>query len=163
MATSMRLRARRIVAGIFLSACLGCAKNPAPAPPTQPGTAAPISDPVQEAQPKTGEISFPRPDRETCVPKSRTPYLLSVRVRDDVGAPFPDVAVHLLPMGAGRERLATTRTNKNGIADMMANPGGVYAVSVAAGGFEPQIRPLTMRPGCSGLTTFTLKPGPVAK
>ena len=165
MAISKRPRFPGIVAAAFVATCLGCARNPdpvAPGPPGQPGST-PTSDPVQDAQPRTGEISFPRPDRETCVPRSRTPYVLSVRVRDDMGAGFPDVAVHLLPMGAGNEKLATSRTNRNGIADVIVNPAGVYAVGVAAGGFEPQIRPLTMRPGCSGFTTFTLKPGPVAK
>jgi len=157
----------RRIAALSLSLCIGCATHQGPAQPgatpTPRASGAGAAAAPDRDEPKTGEISFPRPDRETCTAKSRAPYRLSVRVRDDMGAAFPDVSVHLLPMGAGSEKLATARPNKNGIANVVATPPGVYAVSVAAGGFEPQIRPLTMRPGCSGFTTFTLKPGPVAK
>jgi hypothetical protein len=65
-------------------------------------------------------------------------------------------------MGAGHETLATARTDKNGIVNVVVNPPGVYAVAVASGGFEPQIRALRLRAGCAGSATFALKLGPVA-
>ena len=68
----------------------------------------------------------------------------------------------MFPMGAGKETLATVRTNNSGVANIVVDPPGVYAVTVAVGGFEPQIRALTLRVGCSGSATFTLKAGPVA-
>ncbi len=165
MRTPGRLPGLRLVAGLFVCAAFGCATNPDPAKPgANPSSRASAGGPAAPSdEPRTGEISFPRPERESCTPKSRAPYGLSVRVRDDMGSAFPNVTVNLLPMGAGSEKLSTARTNQNGIANAVANPPGVYAVTVTAGGFEPQIRPLTMRAGCSGFTTFTLKPGPVAK
>jgi hypothetical protein len=153
----------KLVGALSLSAFLGCATHEGPPrPDARPPRASPQGV-EREDEPRTGEISFPRPERETCSPRSRAPYRLSVRVRDDMGAALPGVAVHLFPMGAGSEKLATARTNQSGVANVTANPPGVYAVGLAAGGFEPQIRPLTMRAGCTGSTTFTLKPGPVAK
>jgi hypothetical protein len=166
MRTPGQLPVLRLGAALIVCATLGCATNPDPAKPgatpsPRGSTAGPAAPPSDE--PRTGEISFPRPERETCTPKSRAPYRLSVRVRDDMGGAFPNVTVNLLPMGAGSEKLSTAKTNQNGIANAVANPPGVYAVTVTAGGFEPQVRPLTMRAGCTGFTTFTLKPGPVAK
>jgi hypothetical protein len=161
----MRPSIPTLLAGLLAAAAMGCAANPKPAAPDGSTVKGPGLTPAVEPpddEPRHGEISFPRPERETCAAGARTPYHLSVRVHDDHGAAFPDVQVHLFPMGAGHETMATVRTNREGVANMVVNPPGVYAVAVAVGGFEPQIRALRMRPGCSGSAVFTLKLGPVA-
>ena len=147
---------------LLVPAALGCATNSKPtvASEKRPVEARPADSLSDE--PRHGEISFPRPDRESCTAGARTPYRLSVRVRDNGGEAFPGVQVHLFPMGAGRETLATVRTNNSGVANVVVDPPGVYAVTVAVGGFEPQIRALSLRTGCNGSATFTLKLGPVA-
>jgi hypothetical protein len=66
-------------------------------------------------------------------------------------------------MGPGDETLVTSRTNDIGVAVAVVTQPGVYAVSAAVGGYEPQVRALTMRGNCSGSFTFTLKLGPVMK
>lgn len=158
----MRSPATRTLATLLTSVALGCATHSEVSQPRgpRPGEARPSE--LADDEPRHGEISFPRPDRETCTPRARTPYRLAVRVRDDRGEAFPGVQVHLFPMGAGKETLATVRTNNSGVANIVVDPPGVYAVTVAVGGFEPQIRALTLRVGCSGSATFTLKTGPVA-
>ncbi|MEO8501947.1 MAG: carboxypeptidase-like regulatory domain-containing protein [Vicinamibacteria bacterium] len=152
----------RILAALLTSAAFGCATKSAVSKPNEarPGEARGAE--TADDEPKHGEISFPRPERETCTPKARTPYRLSVRVRGVDGGAFSGAPVHLFPMGAGKETLATVRTNSSGVANVVVDPPGVYAVTVAVGGFEPQVRALTLRAGCGGSTTFTLKLGPVA-
>ena len=159
----MRFPTPILLATLLISATVGCATNSKPAAPSgakPPAGAGP--DDTAADEPRHGEISFPRPDKETCTPRARTPYRLAVRVRDAGGAAFPGVHVHLFPMGAGKETLATVSTSNGGVANIVVDPPGVYAVTVAVGGFEPQVRALTLRAGCSGSATFTLKVGPVA-
>jgi hypothetical protein len=159
----MRSAAATLLSTALISTTLACASNPKPESPQggkNPATSA-APDP-QEDEPRHGEISFPRPEHETCTPRARTPYRLAVRVKDEGGQAFPDAQVHLFPMGAGHETLVSVRSDKSGLANVIANPAGVYAVAVAAGGFEPQIRGLRLRAGCTGTATFTLKLGPVA-
>ena len=158
----MRPNAPNLLATLLISAALGCATGQQASKPSdpRPGESRP-TDPNDD-EPKHGEISFPRPEREACTPRARTPYRLTVRVRDERNDAFPGVQVHLFPMGAGKETMATVRTNSSGVANVVADPPGVYAVTVAVGGFEPQIRALTLRAGCAGSATFTLKLGPVA-
>jgi hypothetical protein len=163
----MRSAALTVFLTAFVSTTLACASNPKPS--TSGDQKTPVKNPSppaapdpQDEEPRHGEISFPRPEHETCTPRARTPYRLTVRVKDDGGQAFPDAQVHLFPMGAGHETLVSVKTDKGGVANVVVNPPGVYAVAVAVGGFEPQIRGLRMRPGCGGTTTFTLKLGPVA-
>jgi len=149
-----------------MATALACASNPKAGAPGDKGTSVKGSAPVagpdpQNDEPRHGEISFPRPEHESCTPGARTPYHLAVRVRDESGEAFPAVHVHLFPMGAGKGTLATVQTNKGGVANIVMDPPGVYAVTVAVGGFEPQVRALTLRASCSGAATFTLKVGPV--
>ena len=153
----MKSAALGILATLLTFGAPGCATHSTLSRPGETRASEPA-----DAEPRHGEISFPRPDRENCTPRARTPYRLSVRVRDDRGEAFPGVQVHLFPMGAGKEALATVRTNDSGVASVAVNPPRVYAVTEAVGGFEPQIRALTLRAGCSGSATFTLKAGPVA-
>jgi hypothetical protein len=136
-----RFPAKRFFGALLATAALACAT-------TSP-------------QASHGEIAFPRPERETCAAGSRASYRLSVNVKDEQHAAIPGASVHLFPMGAGSETLVTARSNDNGIALAVVAHPGVYAVSVAVGGFEPQVRALTMRVGCSGSATFALKLGPV--
>lgn len=143
----LRLLIKRIVTSLLASAALGCA------------TRSPIASPGEASH---GQIAFPQPDRETCASGGRTPYRLSVRLRDEQGAPFPGAHVFLFPMGPGAEKLVTVRANQGGVAIAVATEPGVYAVVAAVGGFEPQVRALTLRAGCSGWAEFTLKLGPVA-
>jgi len=159
----MRQSIPTLLAALLTSVTLGCAAltqggaHPGGKPPVESGP-----DDTRSDEPRHGEISFPRPESETCTPRARTPYRLAVRVRDAAGDAFPGVQVHLFPMGAGKETLATVKTNRHGDAQVVVDPPGVYAVTVAVGGFEPQIRALTLRVGCSGSATFMLKLGPVA-
>ncbi len=139
----MRLPIKKILAGLFASAVLACASRP------------PLA--------VHGEIAFPRPDKESCASGGRAPYRLSVRLQDEHGAAFPGANVYLFPMGPGEETLVTAQTNDNGVAAAVVTQPGVYAVTAAVGGYEPQIRALTMRGSCKGSVTFTLKLGPVAK
>lgn len=136
-----RQKGRSLLIGLSASAALACASR------------APLA--------VHGEIAFPRPDRETCASGSRTPYRLSVRVEDEQGAAFEEAHVYLFPMGPGAEALVTARANESGVAIAVVTEPGVYAVVAAVGGFEPQVRALTMRGGCSGTALFTLKLGPV--
>ncbi len=144
---SLRLLIKSVVTGLLASAALGCA------------TRSPVASPGEESH---GQIAFPQPDQETCASGGRTAYRLTVRVRDEQGAPFPGAHVYLFPMGPGSEKLVTVRTNEAGVAIAVATEPGVYAVVAAVGGFEPQVRALTLRAGCSGSAEFTLKVGPVA-
>jgi hypothetical protein len=139
----MRLPIKKILAGLFASAVLACASRP------------PLA--------VHGEIAFPRPDKESCASGGRAPYRLSVRLQDEHGAAFPGANVYLFPMGPGEETLVTAQTNENGVAAAVVTQPGVYAVTAAVGGYEPQVRALTMRGNCSGSFTFTLKLGPVMK
>ena len=158
----MRFPVPFLLAALLTSVAPGCATNSGPSSKAVKSPGADASAAVPSDEPRHGEISFPRPDRESCAPGVRTPYRLAVRVRDAGGDAFPGVRVHLFPMGAGKETLATVRTTNAGIANVVADPPGVYAVTVAVGGFEPQVRALTLRAGCAGSVTFTLKVGPVA-
>lgn len=134
---------QKTLIGLFASAALACASRP------------PLA--------VHGEIAFPRPDKESCASGGRAPYRLSVRLRDEPGAAFPGNNVYLFPMGPGEETLVTAQTNENGVAVAVITRPGVYAVAAAVGGYEPQVRALTLRGSCNGSVTFTLKLGPVAR
>jgi hypothetical protein len=138
----MRLPTKRHLAGLLASAALACASRP------------PLA--------LHGEIAFPRPEKETCTPGGRAPYRLSVRVRDEQGAAFAGTTVYLFPMGPGEETLVTVKANEDGIAVAIVNKPGVYAVAVAVGGYEPQVRALTLRGSCRASVDFNLRLGPVA-
>ena len=106
------------------------------------------------------DLAYAHPDRETCAAESGTPYRLTVHVRDEVGAALPTVSVFLFPMHLGAEAGVVLRTDETGAAVAQPAGEGAYSVLVSIAGFEPQVRALTIRPGCSGSTTFVLRVGP---
>jgi hypothetical protein len=105
------------------------------------------------------EIAFPEPEGQTCAGGGR-PYRLTLSVRDESGGAFANASVFLFPVTQGAEAGVALRTNESGVAVAEAATAGVYSIQVATVGFEPQVRALSMRPGCSGSTAFVLKLGP---
>ena len=128
-----------VLLAVFGSSSLACASRP-------PG-------------PLHVEIAFPEPERQTCSHGGQ-PYRLTVSVRDDSGGAFSDASVFLFPVALGAEAGVALRTDEAGIAIAEAARTGVYSVQVATAGFEPQVKALNMRPGCSGFAAFVLAVGP---
>ncbi len=110
-------------------------------------------------------LEYPAPDAEACGITEPGMRRLTVTVKDDAGALFPNTPVYIgsdeLGGGSGAPPVVVaTRTNQSGVATLEV-PGDngfhTYTVTVALAGFMPEVRALRLRAGCAGTLVVVLR------
>lgn len=85
---------------------------------------------------------------------------VTIRVRDQDGAPIPGVHVHLLQADASADAPASVTqgtTNATGGVTLRAAGNHYYSLLVGPVGFVPEARQFLLEEGCTGTVTLTLR------